>query len=251
LDSDISYADDNESSFCALWSRIHKKIDCIELFSNPKLGDDYFFNRLNISNQCDDVDDILNLIKHNYSFSLKNYYIHIICNNENSGMLNKCKFGTMKILNLDVNEYVTRMGKQIEVDFADKNDLNEWIDVFCSSFHSVSLRDEVTTIISKQLKKFTLLIANYHLNEKKHPAGCCLLYEKSEIIGLYCLGTTQHFRRKGIARELISKAAKMAKSKGYNSLIVQTLIEEGYEEFYKKIGFKPIFKKMLYTMNLN
>jgi GNAT superfamily N-acetyltransferase len=95
------------------------------------------------------------------------------------------------------------------------------------------------------------LLANYYLNQEKYPAGCCLLYEKNERIGLYCLGTIQHFRRKGIARELINNAVKMAKNKGYNSMIVQTLIEEGYEDFYKKLGFKPIYKKMLYTLYLN
>lgn len=250
MDLDINCIDDNESSFCSLWSRIHKKIDCVELFSNPNLGDDYFFNRLNISNRCNYVDDILNLIKHNYAFNLNTYYIHSICDNENFVMSNKRKFGTMKILSLDVNEYVMHMGKHIEVDFVDKNDLNEWIEVFCRSFDSVKIRDEVTTIISKQFKKITLLLANYYLNQEKYPAGCCLLYEKNEIIGLYCLGTTQQFRRKGIARELISKAVQIAKSKGHNSMIVQTLIEEKYEDFYKKLGFKPIYKKMLHTMYL-
>jgi len=251
LDSDIEYVDDNESSFCSLWSRIHKKIDCVELFSNPNLGDDYFFNRLNISNRCSNVEDILNLIKQNYTFNLKSYYIHMICDNENSAMLNKRKFGTMKILSLDVNEYVMHSGKHIEVHLADKNHLNEWIDVFCRSFDSERIRDEVRNIISKQFKKLTLLLANYCLNQEKYPAGCCLLYEKNERIGLYCLGTIQHFRRKGIARELINNAVKMAKNKGYNSMIVQTLIEEGYEDFYKKLGFKPIYKKMLYTLYLN
>lgn len=175
----------------------------------------------------------------------------MICDNENSAMLNKRKFGTMKILSLNVSDYVMHRGKHIEVDIADKNHLNEWSDVFCRSFDSVRIRDEVTTIISKQFKKLTLLLANYYLNQEKYPAGCCLLYEKNERIGLYCLGTTHHFRRKGIARELISNAVKIAKNKGYNSMIVQTLIEEGYENFYKKLGFKPIYKKMLNTLYLN
>ena len=98
LDSDIEYVDDNESSFCSLWSRIHKKIDCVELFSNPNLGDDYFFNRLNISNRCSNVEDILNLIKQNYTFNLNSYYIHMICDNENSAMwLALCDSSTDRI----------------------------------------------------------------------------------------------------------------------------------------------------------
>ena len=251
MDLGIDYTDDNESSFCSLWSRIHKKIDCVELFSNPKLGDDYFFNRLNIKNWCDNVDDILNYIKTNHNYNLNSYYIHMICNNENSDMLNKPKFGSMKILSLDVNKYVMHSNKYIEIDIVDKNSLNLWIDVFCRSFNSLNIKDEVSTIISKQFKKLTLLVAHYYLNDVKYPAGCCLLFEKNESIGLYCLGTAHDFRRKGVARELISNAVIMARNNDYSSMIVQTLTKEGYEEFYKRLGFRTIYKKMLYTFYLN
>ena len=251
MDLGIEYTDVNESSFCSLWSRIHKKIDCVELFSNPKLGDDYFFNRLNIKNWCNNVDDILNYIKTNYSYNLNSYYIHIICNNENSAMLNKPTFGTMKILSLDVNKYVMHSNKYIEIDIVDRNSLNLWIDVFCRSFDSLNIKDEVRIIISKQFKKLKLFVAHYYLNQVKYPAGCCLLFEKNETIGLYCLGTAHDFRRKGVARELISNAVKMAKNNDYNSMIVQTLTKEGYEEFYKRLGFRTMYKRMLYTFYLN
>jgi len=59
----IENINDNESSFCYLWSRAYQKIDCVELFSNHKLGDDYFFNRLNIRYPCNDVAEILNGIR--------------------------------------------------------------------------------------------------------------------------------------------------------------------------------------------
>jgi GNAT superfamily N-acetyltransferase len=251
LDLDIECIDNNESTFCSLWSRLHKKIECVELFSNPKLGDDYFFNRLNINNWCNNVDDILNYIKTNYNYNLNSYYIHLICNNENSARLNKPKFGTMKILSLDVNKYVINSTKHIEVDIVDRNSLNMWIDIFCRSFDSLNIKDEVRTIISKQFKKLRLFVAHYYLNKVKYPAGCCLLFEKNESIGLYCLGTAHDFRRKGVARELISNAVKMAKNNDYNSIIVQTLTKERYEEFYKRLGFRTIYKKMLYTFYLN
>lgn len=250
MDLGIEYIDENESSFCSLWSRVHKKIDCVELFSNPKLGDDYFFNRLNINNRCNNVDDILNYIKSNYNYNLNSYYIHLICN-ENSAKLNKPKFGTMKILSLDLNKYVMRSNNYIVIDIVDRSSLNLWIDVFCRSFDSINIKDEVRTIISKQFKKLTLLVAHYNLNQVKYPAGCCLLFEKNETIGLYCLGTTHDFRRKGVARELISNAVKMAKNNDYNLMIVQTLTKERYEEFYKRLGFRMIYKKMLYTFYLN
>ena len=175
----------------------------------------------------------------------------MICNNENSARLNKPTFGTMKILSLDLNKYVMHSNKYIEIDIVDRNSLNLWIDVFCRSFDSLNIKDEVRTIISKQFKKLKLFVAHYYLNQVKYPAGCCLLFEKNESIGLYCLGTAHDFRRKGVARELISNAVKMAKNNDYNSMIVQTLTKERYEEFYKRLGFRTMYKRMLYTFYLN
>jgi GNAT superfamily N-acetyltransferase len=65
------------------------------------------------------------------------------------------------------------------------------------------------------------------------------------------LGTTHDFRRKGVASQLVGRAVKMAKNNDYNSIIVQTLTREGYDEFYKRLGFRTIYRKMLFTFYLN
>ena len=249
MDLDIDTLNENESSFCSLWSRTHQKIDCVELFLNPKLGDDYFFNRLNIKDSCHNITDILNSIKSSHTNYHDILYLHLICNNENCVKFNIPKFGTMKILVLDTNKYVFE-SNYIDIDVIDKNHLNTWIDIFCKSFDSEHIKDEVTNIISKHYQKLTLLVAHHNLDKVKSFAGCCLLYEKKESIGLYCLGTIPHFRRKGVARELIASAVRIAKNNGHNLLIVQTLTKEGYEEFYKKLGFRTIYEKMLYSFEM-
>jgi GNAT superfamily N-acetyltransferase len=251
LDLNIEYINDNESSFCYLWSRAYQKIDCVELFSNDKLGDDYFFNRLNIRYPCNNVVEILNSIKGKRISDINNYYIHLICDIKISFNLSLPKFGTMKILGIDVDNYVMNTIKDIEIEVVDKNDLEEWIDIFCNSFDSLGIKNEVTSIISKHYRKLTLLVARYNLNQGMYPAGCCLLFEKNNNIGLYCLGTVQHFRKKGVARQLIGNAIKIAKDNDYNTMVMQTLTEEKYDEFYKKLGFRTIYEKKLYTFNLN
>lgn len=252
MDLNIDNIDENESSFCSLWSSTHQKIDCAELFLNPKLGDDYFFNRLNIKNSCHNISDILNSIKNSHTNYHDSLYVHLICNNEkNCVKFSIPKFGTMKILGLDLNKHALESeSDHIEIDVIDKNHLYNWIDVFCRSFDSIHIKDEVTNIISKHYQKLTLLVAHNNLNQVKYLVGCCLLYEKKETIGLYCLGTIQHFRRKGVARELIASAVRIAKNNGHNQLIVQTLTKEGYEEFYKKLGFRTIYEKMLYSFEM-
>ena len=253
MDLNIDNIDDNESSFCSLWSRTHQKMDCAELFLNPKLGDDYFFNRLNIKNSCSNISDILNSTKSSHTNYHDNLYVHLISNNKNSVEFSIPKFGTMKILGLDLNKHALESDhiENIEIDIIDKNHLYNWIDVFCRSFDSVHIKDEVTNIISKHYQKLTLLVAHHNnLDQVNYFVGCCLLYEKKHSIGLYCLGTIQHFRRKGVARQLIASAVRIAKNKGHNLLIVQTLTKEGYEEFYKKLGFRTIYKKMLYSFEM-
>jgi GNAT superfamily N-acetyltransferase len=247
----IEYINDNESSFCYLWSRVYQKIDCVELFSNDKLGDDYFFNRLNIRYPCNDVVEILKSLKGKRTSDINPYYIHLICDNKNSFNLSLPKFGTMRILGFDVDNYVMNTIKDIEIEEVDKQDLEEWIDIFCNSFDSLSVKNEVTSIISKHYRKLTLFVARYNLNQRTRPAGCCLLFEKNNNIGLYCLGTVQDFRKKGVARQLIGNAIKIAKDNDYSTLIMQTLTEEKYDEFYKKLGFRTIYEKKLFTFNLN
>lgn len=250
MDLNIEYIDDNESSFCYLWSRAHQKIDCIELFSNDKLGDDYFFNRLNIRYPCNNVVEILNSIKSKRANDINTYYIHLICYTKNSINLSLPKFGTMKILGFDVNNNYVLNTKKIEIEQVYKDNLEEWIDIFCKSFDSLRIKDEVTSIISKHYRKLTLLVAHYNLDQATYPAGCCLLFEKNNNIGLYCLGTVRDFRNKGVARQLIGNAIKIAKDNDYNTLVLQSLTEEKYDEFYKKLGFKTIYKKMLYSFEI-
>ena len=251
MDLNIEFIDDNESSFCYLWSRVYQKIDCVELFSNDKLGDDYFFNRLNIRYPCNNVVEILNSIKGKRTSDINTYYIHLKCDTKNSINLNMPKFGTMKILGFDVdNNYVLNTTKKIEIDQVYNHDLEKWIDIFCMSFDSLGIKDEVTSIISKHYRSLTLLVAHFNLDHGTYPVGCCLLFEKNNNIGLYCLGTVRDFRNKGVARQLIGNAIKIAKDNDYNTLVMQTLTEDKYDEFYKKLGFRTIYKKELFTFNL-
>ena len=255
MDLDIDNIDENESSFCSLWSRTHQKIDCVELFLNPKLGDDYFFNRLNIKDSYSrrNISDILNSVSSHTNYHDR-LYVHVICNNEkNCVKFSIPKFGIMKILGLNLDKYVLQSeSDHIEIAIIDENHLYNWIDVFCRSFDCIQIKDEVTNIISKHYKKLTLLVAHHNnLDNEKYFVGCCLLYEKKESIGLYCLGTIQHFRRKGVARELIASAVRIAKNKGHNLLIVQTLTKEGYEEFYKRLGFRTMYEKILYSFKMS
>ena len=250
MDLNIENINDNESSFCYLWSRAYQKIDCVELFSNHKLGDDYFFNRLNIRYPCNDVAEILNGIRSKKASNIDTFYIHLICD-PNSINLSLPKFGTMKILGFDVNNRVMDSIREIEIEEVHKQNLEEWIDIFCNSFDSLEIKNEVTSIITKHYSKLTLFVARYKLNQRTHPAGCCLLFEKNNSIGLYCLGTVQDYRKKGVARQLIGSAIQKAKNNDYDTLIVQTLIEEKYDEFYKKLDFRTIYEKELFTLDLN
>ena len=250
MDLNIENINDNEASFCYLWSRTHQKINCVELFSNDKLGDDYFFNRINVRCPCNDLAEILKCIKNKHTVDIDTFYVHLI-RDANSFKLSLPKFGTMKVLGIDVNDYVTDDINEIEIKEVHKEDIEEWVDIFCNSFDSLDSKNEVASIITKHLNEFILLVAHYISNKRTQSAGCCLLFEKNNIIGLYCLGTIQQFRKRGIARQLIANAIKTATDKGYSTLVVQTLTEERYDEFYKELGFRTIYEKELLILDVN
>ena len=155
MDLNIENINANESSFCYLWSRTYQKIDCVELFLNDKLGDDYFFNRINIRYPCNDLAEILKCIKSKHRVEIDNFYVHLI-RDANSFKLSLPKFGTMKVLGKDVNDYVTDDINGIEIKEVHKEDIEEWVDIFCNSFDSLDSKNEVKGIIGEFGKEYEI-----------------------------------------------------------------------------------------------
>ena len=83
--------------------------------------------------------------------------------------------------------------------------------------------------------------------ECNSPVGfLCLKETGSATVELYVMGVLEEFHRKGIGRELFSRAKNMAAEQGYSFIQVKTVQMGKYEEydrtnkFYLSLGFKEL-----------
>lgn len=211
--------EDNEWSFCALWTE-SLKIDCADVLVNERL-DDHFFNRARIEGCPDSVGKVAAEF---WSRGL-DCYLYQLQDEAAFDKIYTLKF-TGAVQDGDV--------RQIE-----RKEIGQWVDLFCESFE-VQWQDEVAEILGRHFDKLHLLVAY----KGKHAAGCAALYLKNSAMGLYCLGTLPRFRNQGVARAIISKAAKIAKQNN-SILFAQSLESENSLGFYGKTGFSVVYCKTI------
>ncbi len=247
----------NESTFCSLWTEHIKINECTDLFINEKLGDDYFFNRVNNILGCHNADDDANaaarLVLHNSIrlFSEKRLKCSVYIDDSDSvleSILLKNKFtllDTMQAFRSNVDK-VQYQNQSIYVDKIGIDLVPVWIDVFCKSFDALESKSEVQRILKKHFNKLTLLIGYVKRNSNQIPAGCALLFNTDRLTGLYCLGTIESFRHQGLARKIIGSSIDIARQSA-SLLICQAFTKQGFAEFYKRLGFQLVYKKKIYV----
>ena len=249
----------NESTFCSLWTEHIKINDCTDLFINEKLGEDYFFNRVNKILCCyngDDDADAARLVLHNSIrlFSERRLKCFVYIDDSDTvveSILLKNKFtllDTMQAFRSNVNK-IQHQNRKMYVDKIDMDLLPVWIEVFCKSFCAFEWKSEVQRILKKHFNKLTLLIGYIKSNSSQIPAGCALLFNMDGLTGLYCLGTIESFRHQGLATKIIESSIEIARQQSARFLICQAFTNQGFAEFYKRLGFQLVYKKKIYVLD--
>jgi len=252
----------NESTFCSLWTESIKVNDCTNLFMNEKLGDDYFFNRISNTPSCyngdadDDDGTAMSALQDSVRiFSERKLKCFVYIGYSDALMeaiLLKNKFtllDTMQAFRSKMNKVLLENPK-IHVDKIDLNLLPVWIDVFCKSFNALDWKSEAHRILETHFDELTLLIGYIKSNSRQIPAGCALLFNKHRVNGLYCLGTVHSFRRQGVAGKIVETCLDISNKQSNSFLICQAFTNEGFTEFYKKLGFQLVYKKKIYVLDV-
>jgi GNAT superfamily N-acetyltransferase len=249
----------NESTFCSLWTEYIKINECTDLFINEKLGDDYFFNRVNYTlyrhNADHDTNAASRLVLRNCIrlFSERRLKCYVYIDDSNSVLepiLLKNKFtllDTMQVFQSNVDKVQQYQNRSFYVDKIGMDLVPVWIDVFCKSFDALELKSEAQRILKKHFNKLTLLIGYVKRNSSQLPAGCALLFNTDGLTGLYCLGTIESFRHQGLARKIIGSSIEIARQESASLLICQAFTKQGFAEFYKRLGFQLVYKKNIYV----
>ncbi len=224
--------EDNEWSFCSMWTE-RIRSGCATALLNSKLEGDYFFSRASVSGCSDTAAVAVQVAKVFWKKGLDCYLY------DADGSL------TGKGLDQIDTMYVLKAGKaggrtiKTRVLQIDRPLLPVWIDVFCRSFAVPEWKEEVERIMDVNFDRLELLLSY----RDKVPAGCAALYSKNGVTGLYCLGTISQLRRKGLANDILATAAQRS-----DNLFLQTLGSEELLPFYKKAGFVVAYTKKIYVL---
>ena len=249
----------NESTFCSLWTEYIKINECTDLFINEKLGDDYFFNRVNYTLCCvnanHDANAAARMVLRNSIrlFSERRLKCYVYIDDSDcvlESILLKNKFtllDTMQVFRSNVDRVQQYQNQSFYVDKIGMDLVPVWIDVFCKSFDALELKSEVQGILKKHFNKLTLLIGYVKRNSSQIPAGCALLFNTDGLTGLYCLGTIESFRHQGLAKKIIGSSIEIARQHSASLLICQAFTKQGFAEFYKRVGFQLVYKKKIYV----
>jgi len=138
---------------------------------------------------------------------------------------------------------------KIHVSMIDINSMPIWIDVFCRSFNVIGWKSEVERIIKTYFNELTLLVSYIEDNYRMIPVGCAALFNRYDLMGLYCLGTVSPYRGQGLAKEIIKVSSDIARQQKLGFLFLQTFSNEEFIHFYRKIGFEVMYEKKIYTLN--
>jgi N-acetylglutamate synthase-like GNAT family acetyltransferase len=242
--------EENEASFCSLWTEHTKIMNCADLFINKRLYEDYFFNRLN-NVRCHDLESVIDESRRIFYENGMNCYVYIDDSDTKfEKTLLKRGFillDTMEVLKsaLDNIEYDNH---KIQVSKIEVDSLSIWIDVFCRSFEIPNWKTEVERIIRMHFKELTLMLSYIEIDNSITPAGCSVLFNRHNIIGMYCLGTLASFRNQGLAKKMVKVSLQTVRKNNFGFLFLQTFVKEGFTRLYQKIGFEVIYKKKIYTL---
>jgi GNAT superfamily N-acetyltransferase len=243
----------NESDFCSLWTQHIRIRNCADLFINEKLAGDYFFNRLN-NVACPDIEAVIEKTIRIFSKRVLNSYVYISDNDRDlENILLKRGFSlidTMQVLKSDLTNFENDE-YNIQVTKIDLHSLPVWIDVFCKSFDARDWKSEVEKVVKLHFKELTLLVSYINDNYRKIPSGCVALFNRYNLMGLYCLGTLSSFRGQGIAKRMIKISLRVARQENLGFLFLQTFSKEGLIQFYKNLGFQIAYKKKIYALYNN
>lgn len=231
-----SKTEEIDSAFCEIWSS-KKKMECGDLFLNPSLLNDIFFNKLtNVTciNESMINETILEFGKIN-----SQVFVYSLNYPEFENFLIKRNF----------THYDTQYVLKKEKTFSTKTRAQKitpensmiWSEIFCKAYDRADWIQTVDSIVKNSALQMEYYVDNTH-------SSCMALIEKHSILGLYCLGTIPEKRNQGLALGLIDFALWKVNDKKLEFLMLEAYQKDNILDFYKKLGFEILYEKKVYTI---
>ena len=231
----ISRIDSLDLAFTGLWSE-SVRLECGTFFSNPDMPNDIFFDKLAGIKCLDDkmIGEALGLFEKYHTVPY--FYLHA---REDLEKVLAGKgfrlYDVQRVLAAKPSHHATaalRVGA---------GGAMRWAETFCSAYDCMGWIGAVSKVVQGTSDKI-----EYYLDEQC--TSCVALYEKGQVLGLYCLGTVPRARRRGQASLLVDFAAGEAGRRGLDLLVLETYERDGLGDFYDRLGFGEVYRKKIYTI---
>jgi len=150
-------------------------------------------------------------------------------------------FDEMSVMQLGRPEF--KKASDLEILRGRDVDTREWAATYALSFYGdLSLQELVARMAGRLAGEpsVTLLAGE----KDKRMLGVLAAFRTPGLLGVYCIGTLEGSRGKGVAGSLIHEASRIASAEA-RVLVLQTIISDGVEGFYARGGFRRLYLKHL------
>ena len=232
--------DSNQRNFFSLCAKT-EKIGKSHFIYDKEFYDDILFNHLENINldKRRNNDEIFDYIKKSEKLKINPcIFISPLTKPDNlKTSLTKIGFKKSdKILVMKNKNNNFKYDMKFKLKDVNQNNLEEWITCYMKSFEITEkfrskLNNIINNIYQNKKNKFFLSILDNNI------VGCLILFSENKIGGIYCVGTNPEYRNIGVASFILNHAIKYSKQIGNTDTILQTLLSDQLEIFYKKKQF--------------
>jgi len=244
----------NEEGWFVLWS---ERVDLKggRLFTHPEFLDDPLFNHVTgINVQAKDIDIFIENMFSEFrrrSVFQPAFYVSSLSRPKNIVKILVSKgfriYDLMYIMSLKsrVKSSSKKSNRELVIEPVNKETVKTWAQVYARTFDIEE--DALLAIIECSQNAFASKNTNLYIGYvKKEPVAVGALYSQDQVSGIYCLGTLESFRGRGIANTMISRLVDDSFALGSKDVCLQTLHNDGLKDFYRKRGFSIDLTREIY-----
>ncbi len=146
---------------------------------------------------------------------------------------------------MEMHQPTFRVNDEIEVVTVEPAYLRQWSETYLLSFYGETGLLNFVLRIARRIakrKEVSLVLAKH----RGSIVGTLALCDSQDVIGAYCVGTVPAFRSKGVANAMIHFAYDFSRNAG-RRLILQTMLSDGAEGLYVRMGLRRRYLKSVFT----
>ena len=232
----------NELEWWRNWAELDWMGRDAYLFRSSEMPE-VFFNRGGFLN-CEPSDKILSGLETRLQESGRNPAIMIYesCSELADGL---AKAGYRKADVMTVMQADGKLGsKTMSPAVTDQaRDAGDWARGYLMAFYGdLKLMSSVEKAVRRAQKLDSTTLLEARIGGEM--AGVLAVFRTPGLAGVYCVGTIERYRRRGVAEVLLARAGEIAEAEG-RTLVLQTLESDGSEPYYARRGFRVLYRKLL------